>query len=36
MLIAVLLLLPAVLIYALRVMRGRVHFADVARRSSHR
>jgi cytochrome bd ubiquinol oxidase subunit II len=38
MLIAVLVLLPAVLIYAsfaMRVMRGRVHLADIERRSSH-
>jgi cytochrome d ubiquinol oxidase subunit II len=38
MLIAVLVLLPALLIYtsfAMRVMRGRVHLADVERRSSH-
>ena len=38
MLIAVLALLPAVLIYtsiALRVMRGRVHLADVERRIDH-
>jgi cytochrome bd ubiquinol oxidase subunit II len=38
MLIAVLVFLPVVLIYtsiALRVMRGRVHLADVERRSDH-